>query len=61
MQETREKQRIQGEVKRRKDEAKEFAESLAERIQSFPEPLHLAACHTLSKSIFFDLTNIYFL
>uniref|UniRef100_A0A915D8N8 Uncharacterized protein n=1 Tax=Ditylenchus dipsaci TaxID=166011 RepID=A0A915D8N8_9BILA len=48
-QEAKEKQRIQEELKRNKEVAKEFADTLSERIRSFPEPLHLATCHTLSK------------
>lgn len=51
MQEDRDKQRIQDELKRKREEAKEFADSLNERIQSFSEPFHLATCHTLSKGI----------
>lgn len=48
-QEEREKQRIQDELRRKKEEAKEFADSLNERARSFPEPIYLANCHTLSK------------
>jgi hypothetical protein len=45
----REKQRIQEELKRRKESARELAESINEKLKNFPEPVHFACCHTLSK------------
>lgn len=44
-----ENERIQSEIRRRRQDANEFTAAMEERLKAIPEPLHLATCHTLSK------------
>lgn len=45
----KENERIQSEMKRKRQDASEFTSAMQERLDAIPEPLHLATCHTLSK------------
>uniref|UniRef100_A0A183CFS0 Nipped-B protein n=1 Tax=Globodera pallida TaxID=36090 RepID=A0A183CFS0_GLOPA len=47
--EASESQRVQEELQQQRASAKDAAHALQQRVNSFPEPIHLAGCHTLSK------------
>lgn len=43
---------MQDDLNKRQLNAKERIQGLQERLQSIPDPIHLAGCHTLSKGFF---------
>ena len=44
---------MQEDLDRRQLSARERTQGIQEKLQSIPDPIHLAGCHTLSKGFFY--------
>ena len=52
---------MQEDLDRRQLSARERTQGIQEKLQSIPDPIHLAGCHTLSKGFFIKIFEKNFL